>query len=106
MVPDRCYLFSAIGSLLSAASPIPKILRILVRIAEIIVDEHRRLPGKFEPLAALVAGNQVFQAHHVGCGLRELAAVFFACPARKFLFLAADLPAHRRFKFTAATGAY
>src|SRR6202008_3971209 len=78
-----------------SGSSIPEIFWILIRIAEIIVDKHSRLAGKFEAFAAFVASDEVFQANHVGRCFREFAAVFFACAARQFLPLAADLPAHR-----------
>ena len=86
-------------------SAIAEIFRVGVGIAKIIVDENGGLAGQFEALAALVAGYQVIQPHHVGTGLGELFPVFFADAARQFLFLAADLPAHGRLEFAAAAGA-
>src|SRR5256885_15129968 len=58
-----------------------------VGVAEIVVDENRRLAGQFETLAALVAGHQIIQPHHVGTGLLKLPLVFLADSARQFFLL-------------------
>jgi hypothetical protein len=81
---------------------IAEIFGIFVGVAEIIVDEDGGLAGKFEALAALVAGDEIIEANHEGSGFNEFAAIFFAGAARQFFFLATDFPAHGGFEFTAA----
>src|SRR5258708_4645366 len=85
--------------------PIAEVLWVGVGVAEIVVDEHGRLAGQFEALAALVASDQIVQPHHVRTGFRKLAAVFLADAARQFFFLAANFPAHGSLELAAAARA-
>jgi len=87
---------------LTTISAVSEVFRIGVGIAEIIIDENRRLAGQFETFPALVASHQIIQPHHVGTGLGELSSVFFADSAWQFFFLPADLPAHGSLEFAAA----
>jgi len=86
-----------------AVSAIAEVFGVQVRIPEIVVDENGGLAGEFETLAALVASNEIVETNHKGGSFDELAPGFFTCAARQLLFLAADLPTHRRFEFAVAT---
>src|SRR5215468_3167588 len=90
---------------LKSGLSIAKILRVFVGVAEIIVDEDGGLAGELETLAALVAGDEVVQANHVGCGSRKLAAVLLAGASGEFPLLTAHLPAYRRLEFAATARA-
>lgn len=87
------------------SSAVAEIFGVGVGVAEIVVDENGGLAGELEALAALEAGHQVIEPDHIGCGLGEFAAVFFAGAARQFPFLARNLPAHGKFEFAAAARA-
>src|SRR6266849_4850309 len=86
-------------------SAIAEILRVVVGITQIVVDQNRGLTSQFKSFAALVARYQIVQPDHVGSRLRKLSLVFLADSARQFSFLPADLPAHGSFEFTAAARA-
>src|SRR5580700_4200123 len=85
--------------------PVPEIFRIRVGIPQRVGDEHSRLTSQLETLAALVASDQVIQAHHVRSSLGKFPAVFVTGAARQFLLFPADFPTHGKFKFAAATRA-
>jgi hypothetical protein len=86
-------------------SAVAEIFGIGVGIAQIVVDEHRGLPGKLKALAAFEAGHEIVEPHHKGSGLRKLSPVFFAGATRQFPSLPRNLPANGKFKFTAAARA-
>jgi hypothetical protein len=86
-------------------SAVAEIFGIGVGIAEIIVDEDRRLPRQLEAFSAFEASHQVIEPHHEGSSLGKLSAIFFASAAWQFPLLPRNLPAHGKFKFAAATRA-
>jgi hypothetical protein len=86
-------------------SAIAEILGIGVRIAEIVVDQHRGLPRELKAFAAFETRYEIIEPHHEGSGLGKLSPVFFACATRQFSLLARDFPAHGKFKLTATTRA-
>jgi hypothetical protein len=57
------------GRKIATESAVAEIFGIGVGIAQIIVDEHRGLPGKLEPFAAFETSDEVVEPHHEGCGL-------------------------------------
>jgi hypothetical protein len=87
-------------------SAVSEILRISVGVAEIVIDQHGRLPGQLKALATFVAGDQVIQPHHERSGFGKFSAVFFSRPARQFPLFARNFPAHRKLKFSAAARAH
>jgi hypothetical protein len=86
-------------------SAIAEIFGIGVGIAQIIVDEHRGLPGKLKAFAAFETSHEIVEPHHEGSSFGKLSAVFFACSARQFPSLPRDLPAHGKFELSATTRA-
>jgi|HubBroStandDraft_6_1064221.scaffolds.fasta_scaffold04008_9 hypothetical protein len=84
---------------------VAEIFGVGVGIAEIIVDEHRRLAGQLEAFAAFETGDEVVEPHHVGCRFGKLSAVFFAGTARQFPFLAGNFPAYGKLELAATARA-
>ena len=54
-------------------SAVAEVFRVVVGIAEVIVDQNGGLAGELEAFTAFVAGGQIVEANHVRSGLGEFA---------------------------------
>src|SRR5580704_3706167 len=101
-MPRNC---SSRDQKLRNTSAVTEVFGVGAGVAQIVVDQHRGLPGKLEAFAAFEAGDEVVETHHVGGSLGKLSAVFFAGAAREFPLFAGDFQSHGKLEFAAATRA-